>query len=235
VKFDPLYPGHQDLSQARLVADTVEIVAELRATVGPDVDLVLELGRKLTPGQAIPLVEALEPFGALWIEDPLQIDSIASQADVAARVAALIALGERLHTGWEFRELLTYGVPVVCRPDLGLAGGFTQCRKIAALAETFHTSVSPHNFLGPLLTTASIHLDAAIPNLVVQEYFTVDEQPEIASVFKSDYARIGGYIPLVDTPGLGVELTPGDHPRLTPIDYPLTVPERADGSVASAV
>src|SRR5207244_9168171 len=106
---------------------------------------------------------------------PIQIDSIVSQAELARRVSTPIANGERLHTVWEFRELLVHGGSQYVRPDVGLAGGLTECKKIAAIAESFHSAVVTHNFLGPVLTAASVHLDVSIPNFVVQEYSKVAE------------------------------------------------------------
>ena len=77
--------------------------------MGAEVDLIVELHRKLTPLQAVPLAEALTPFRPLFIEDPVQIDSIQSQAEIARRITGAVANGERMHTIWEFRELLAHG------------------------------------------------------------------------------------------------------------------------------
>ena len=104
---------------------------------------MLELHRKLTPLQALPLIEALARFRPLFVEDPIQIDSIQSQAEIAARVSTPLANGERLHTIWEFRELLARGGSQYVRPDVGLAGGLTHCKKIAAIAESYHAASSP--------------------------------------------------------------------------------------------
>ena len=183
IKLDPLRPGYADASLSHLIDGAVEIVAAVREAIGREVDLILELHRKLTPLQAIPLADALAAFDPLFIEDPIQIDSIVSQAELARRVRSPLAFGERLHTIWEFRELLERGGPVVCRPDLGLAGGITHTKKIAAVAEAHHSAIVSHNFLGPVLTAASVHLDVAIPNFVVQEYSLLDERPDVVRAF----------------------------------------------------
>ena len=99
------------------------------------------------------------------------------QAQIAKRTVLPVANGERMSTIWEFRDLLEAGGPQYVRPDLGIAGGLTGCRKIAALAESYHSALVSHNFLGPLLTAASIHLDVAIPNFITQEYLQLDESP----------------------------------------------------------
>lgn len=234
IKFDPLPAGFQDLTQEGLVATAVEQVAAAREAVGREVDIIVELHRKLTPLQALPLCEALAQFRPLFIEDPIQIDSIQSQAEIARRLTAPIANGERLASIWEFRELLVAGGSQYLRPDVGLAGGITHCKKIAAIGESFHAAVVTHNFLGPILTAASVHLDVSIPNFVTQEYSKVDE--EYAEAFPGTLKRQGGYLPVPDAPGLGVRI---DDARLAAIgrgpragrDLPL----RADGSVAYSV
>lgn len=234
IKFDPLPSGYQDLTLDGLVSAAADRVAAAREAVGPEVDLIIELHRKLTTLQAMPVCEALAEFRPLFIEDPIQIDSIQSQAEIARRLTAPIANGERLSSIWEFRELLFSGGPQYVRPDVGLAGGLTHVKKIAAIAESFHAAVVTHNFLGPLLTAASVHLDVAIPNFVVQEYSKVDE--ERAAAFPGTLLRQGGYLPVPDAPGLGVKI---DDARLDELGRrmfdPKSVPLRVDGSVGFSV
>ena len=236
VKFDPLPADYGDLSQARLVAETEAATAAVRETVGPDVDLLIELHRKLTPLQAAAVVPALARHQPLLVEDPIQIDSVSSQAEVARRAPAVpMANGERLHTIWEFKELLAQGGAQYVRPDVGLAGGLSHGRKIAALAEAHHAAVVTHNCLGPLLTMASVQLDTVIPNFVTQEYSPLDDQladgPARACV-----RRDGGFLPVPQEPGLGVTLDLTDTRPLELTGRPLTrIPLRADGSVAYAV
>ena len=137
------------MTQDALVRGVAERVAAAREAVKSDVDIILELHRKLTPLQAPPVIEAIAQFNPLFVEDPVQIDSIVSQAEVARRVTTPIANGERMHTIWEFRELLVYGGSQYVRPDVGLAGGLTHTRKIAAIAESFHSAVVTHNYPWP--------------------------------------------------------------------------------------
>jgi galactonate dehydratase len=109
VKIDPIPDGYGDMTQAALIAGVVERVAAARDAVKRDVDIMLEFHRKLTPLQALPVIEAVAQFHPFFVEDPIQIDSIVSQAEIARRVSTPIANGERLHTVWEFRELLCHG------------------------------------------------------------------------------------------------------------------------------
>jgi galactonate dehydratase len=235
VKFGPFPSDVADLPLQSLINSSVERVAAVRELVGPDIDIILEFGRRLTPLQSLPVMQALLQFNPLFIEDPIQIDSISSQAEIARRIQGPVGNGERLNTIWEFRELLAQGGSQFVRPDLGLAGGLTHCKKIASIAESYHSAVVTHNFLGPLLTAASIHLDVSIPNFVAQEYSYMDEGPTSAA-FKTTMKRQGGYMPLPQTPGLGLELDPSVDVSHRPTTKPLhDIPLRADGSVAYAV
>lgn len=235
IKFDPLPTGFQNLTLEGLIGAAVDQVAAAREVVKRDVDIIVELHRKLTPLQALPLLEALAPLHPLFIEDPVQIDSIVSQAELARRLSVALANGERLHSIWEFRELLAHGGSQFVRPDVGLAGGLTHCKKIAAIAESFHAAIVTHNFLGPVLTAASVHLDVSVPNFVVQEYSKLDET--VAAAFPGTLQRQGGYLPLPEAPGLGVRLDEAAAAALPPYpDFnPNRVPYRDDGSVAYSV
>ncbi|WP_283133645.1 mandelate racemase/muconate lactonizing enzyme family protein [Rhizohabitans arisaemae] len=236
VKFDPLPAAYGDLALPRLVAETEATAAAVRDTVGLDVDILLELHRKLTPLQAEAVIPALRRLNPLLVEDAVQIDSISSQAQVARRSHGVpVGNGERLHTVWEFKELLAQGGAQYVRPDLGLAGGLSHVKKIAALAEAHHAAVVTHNCLGPLLTMAAVHLDLTIPNFVVQEYSPLDDTLADGPA-KPCVRREGGFMPVPTEPGLGVvlDLTGAKPQDLT--GRPLTrIPLRQDGSVAYAV
>jgi galactonate dehydratase len=236
IKLDPLRAGYADMTLSRLIESARGIAGAAREGAGMDVDLIFEIHRKLTPMNAVALADALVEFRPLFYEDPIQIDSMILQAQIAKRTVLPVANGERMSTVWEFRDLLEAGGPQYVRPDLGIAGGLTGCRKIAALAESYHSALVSHNFLGPLLTAASIHLDVAIPNFVTQEYLKLDESTAPAdAIFKSVLKREGGYILAPEAPGIGVEL---DDSLLdqTPFKYlPRNVSLRVDGSPAMAV
>ncbi|MCY3743969.1 mandelate racemase/muconate lactonizing enzyme family protein [Candidatus Poribacteria bacterium] len=235
LKFDPVVGNFQDMAVDRLVKTARDLVAAAREGGGPDLDLIVEVHRKLTPMNSIVLESALAPFNLYFIEDPIQIDTITTQGELAKRMTTPLAIGERNVSIWEFREILEAGGPQYVRPDVGLAGGITHCKKIAALAEAYHSAVVTHNFLGPLITAASLHLDTSIPNFITQEYTKGDESEDFA-VYKVAYQREGGYIPIPEAPGLGIEL---DDSLIEQNPYqPMntgTTPLREDGSVAYAV
>ena len=194
VKFDPLVAGYENMTMPELVSSACDMAAAARDVVGNDLDIIFELHRKLDPAKGFVVANALADFRPLFIEDPVQIDSIASQAEVCKRINAPTAIGERLNSIWEYRELLSYGVAIHVRPDVGLSGGLSHCRKIASFAEAYYCGVIPHNFLGPGLTAPTLNLCVAIPNLVTMEYAPGDEDRTTTSAaFRSAVVRRGGY------------------------------------------
>lgn len=235
VKFDPFAVGYQDHTLARVIEGARESAAAVRQAVGLDVDLIFELHRKLRTTDSVAVAEALAEFRPLFVEDPVQIDSIALQGELAGRYTYPLANGERLNTIWEFRDLLAAGGPQYVRPDLGQAGGISGCRKIAAIAEAHHAAIVTHNFLGPLLTAASIHLMVSIPNVLTQEYFLTDENDEPGHAgMVSSLVREGGYMLAPEAPGLGIELDLDVLASSEPAWPPQPIVLREDGSVAFA-
>ena len=235
IKTDPLPDSFQSMTQARLVRETRDNVAAMREGAGEDVDLILEIHRKLTPMIAIALAESLLEFSVLFYEDPIQIDSIITQGEIAKRTSMPVANGERMHSIWEFRELLEHGGPQYVRPDLGLAGGITHVKKIAAIAESYHSAVATHNYLGPVLTAAAVQIDTSIPNFITQEYTKRDED-DVHAVYRNSLRREGGYIRVPEAPGIGVELDESKIASSPFVSKELrNIPMRDDGSVGYSV
>ena len=236
LKIDPLPDNYYDLSLDQLIKETIATIAALREGAGSEVDIILEIHRKLTPMTSVHLAEAIKEFNPMFFEDPIQIDSIISQSDIAKKVSIPIANGERMHSIWEFRELLANGGPQYVRPDVGLAGGITQTKKIASIAESYHSALITHNFLGPILTAASVHIDVSIPNFITQEY-SLDDESEKNNYLISSLKREGGYIITPEKPGLGIEINKEIINQLPyePLDLNDQVPYRLDGSNAFSV
>ncbi|MBR91630.1 MAG: galactokinase [Dehalococcoidia bacterium] len=235
VKIDPLPDGYQSMTISRLIRETKDNVAALREGAGLDVDIILEIHRKLTPMNAIALAEELKEFNPLFYEDPIQIDSIKSQGEIANKTALPLANGERMHNIWEFREMFEAGGSQYARPDLGLAGGITHVKKIASIAESYHSALVTHNFLGPVLTAAACTIDSTIPNFITQEFSTIDESP-VNSMIKTSWKRNGGYIEVSEKIGLGIDIELDKLKKQnfeTRLD--IKIPIRDDGSVGYSV
>jgi galactonate dehydratase len=131
----PFFSGWEEQSSTATVGMVVDIVASIRDAIGPDVDLGVEIHRNLSPAEAIIVARELEPFRLLYFEDPTAPESLEALKYIAQHVDIPIAAGERSHSLFQFKELLDTGTVSMIRPDLSLAGGFTQCKKIAEVAE----------------------------------------------------------------------------------------------------
>jgi galactonate dehydratase len=231
VRFNPLLPGFETRRHDALIAEAVQCVGAVREALGPGVDLCVEVHRRLSPTQALAFTRAIEPFRPFFCEDPIVYESIKSMAQLAPQLPVPVAIGERLHTVFEFRELLEGGGIAYVRPDLCLAGGLTHCKKIAALAEAHHAGVAPHITMSPVSIAACVQLDACVPNQVLQEYAPNDRPPE-SEILTRPLALERGYLRVPDAPGIGVELNVAALGRLPHSYRPLETPLHDDGSVA---
>ena len=159
------------------VADPVRKVATLREAVGDEVDIAIDLHGPpwLTPADAARLARALEPYNLLWIEDPIAPDNLDGYRRIRDAAHVPLAAGERMATIFGERELIEHDLVDVIQPDTGRAGGLTQMRKIAAMAEAHHIMMAPHSgSLGPVAEYAALHLLAAIPNGLILERLDAD-------------------------------------------------------------
>src|SRR5262249_39375480 len=141
-----------------------------------------------------------------FFEDPIESDNIDMVAYVASRLPMPVAFGERLYTIYQFQETLNKKAAAFLRPDLCLAGGITNCRKIAALAEASYVGVVPHNPLSCVRTGACMQLCAAIHNVPIQEYPGDEFEKPKRDLVKEPLRLERGYLLVPDKPGIGVEL-----------------------------
>ncbi len=197
----PFFKTHVDKMR-----DAIDTVAQYREAVGREVDLCIEIHRRLTPAEAIVLARGIEEFHPFFYEDPILPDNFDSMALVAQNIHIPIATGERLHTIHEFQALLSRGAVQYIRPDVCLAGGISHSKKIAALAEAHNVSVVPHNPLSPVSTAACIQLAACIPNFALQEYPLGENEPPKSEIVKSTLKLENGFLIIPDAPGIGIEL-----------------------------
>lgn len=193
-------------THAQKMRDAIEAVRRYREAVGDEVDLCIEIHRRLTPAEAIVLARGIEPFHPFFYEDPILPDNFDAMALVAENIHIPIATGERLHTIWEFEALLRRGAVQYVRPDVCMAGGLSHAKKIAALAEAHHVGVVPHNPLSPVSTAACLQLAACIPNFALQEYPRGENEPPKSEIVKGTPKLENGFLIIPDKPGIGVEL-----------------------------
>ena len=195
-------------THAELVDEATERVRRYREAVGDQVDLCIEIHRRLDPEQAIALGRAIEEYNPMFYEDPVRPDSFDAMAQVAEKIGIPIATGERIHTVQEFEMLLARDAVGFVRPDIALAGGLTGSKKVAALAEARHVGVVPHNPLSPVTTAASLQLAAAIPNFSIQEFPFRPGREEAPGheLVEESFEQDGGYLRIPDRPGIGITL-----------------------------
>lgn len=209
------------------VDHVAESFAELREAAGPEIDIAVDFHGAIPPPTAKLLIKALEPHQPFFIEEPVQCQNVDVLADIARGTHLPIATGERIFTKWGFREILEKRAASILQPDLCHAGGITETRLIAGMAEAYYAAIAPHNPLGPISLAAGIQLAASIPNFLCQEQVTLGE-----GYLKQPFRVVGGYIPIPTGPGLGIEL---DEEALAgKIDHDWRNPEaydRDDGSV----
>ena len=159
----------------------------------------------LTTRDAIALGRALEDYD-LFYEDPVAPENIDAIARVSEAVDIPIAAGER-HAGiWSVKELIEREIIDVVQPDTGRAGGLSQMKKIAAMAEAHYCSMAPHDgSLGPVAEMAAVHLMATLPNFLILEHLE-DDVPQRYEVMIGQPKIVDGHIIVPDTPGLGIDI-----------------------------
>jgi galactonate dehydratase len=189
------------IESPREVAYAAEKFAELRQAAGDDCDIALDFHGAVSPATAKLLIKALEPYQPMFIEEPCQAQNHDVMAEIARGTYIPIATGERVFTKWGFREVLEKGAATILQPDMSHAGGITEVRLIAGMAEAYYASIAPHNPLGPISLAAGLNLAASIPNFLCQEQVSLGE-----GYLKKPFAVRDGYVDIPAGPGLGVEL-----------------------------
>jgi galactonate dehydratase len=183
------------------VAYAVEQFAQLRQAVGQDVDIGIDFHGAISPATAKLLIKGFEPYSPMFIEEPCQAQNHDVMAEIARGTHLPIATGERVFTKWGFLEVLQKRAATVLQPDLCHAGGITEVRLIAGMAEAYYASVAPHNPLGPISLAAGVQIAASIPNFLIQEQVSLGD-----GYIKNPFKVREGYLELPTAPGLGIEL-----------------------------
>ena len=205
LKMTPFPDNWGELSHGELIRQNTAIVEAVREEVGWDFDIGIEIHRNLFPGSSVVFAQQIEKFLPYFYEDPIAPDSVVSAGLVGDKVNIPLALGERNNTLWEFREYCALQGVSFIKPDIGLAGGFSHVKKIAAVAESFHIKVAPHHFLGPIANMANTHIATATLNWDVNEF-----APEVGT-FKADIVTNvvevkDGHFISPEEPGLGIDI-----------------------------
>jgi len=185
------------------VDEVVERFKALRDKLGSGVDIGVDFHGAVQPPTALLLMKALEPYSPWFYEEVVQALNIDVMAELAQKTHIPIATGERIFTKWGFREILEKRAAVILQPDICYAGGITELRIIAGMAEAYYSPLAPHNPQGPCSLAASLQIAACIPNFLIQER----GDNEYAELLAKPLAPVAnGYRPIPTEPGLGITI-----------------------------
>ncbi len=214
-------------------------VAALRDAMGPDFGIAVDFHGRLHRPMAKVLAKALDPYRLMFIEEPVLSEHTEALREIANHTATPIALGERLFSRWDFKKILSDGVVDIIQPDPSHAGGITETRKIAAMAEAHDVALAPHCPLGPIALAACLQLDAVCHNAVIQEqslgiHYNKSNDLLDYLVDPSVFAYADGHVAIPQGPGLGITINEEAVTRAAAIGHRWRPPvwRHEDGSFA---
>ena len=196
------------IDTATELKNIVKKVAAVRSEVGDEIGIALDFHGRFTLAMARKVFPLLEEFNLLFIEEPVLPEFTDHFGLLVRSTATPIATGERLFSRSDFKDVLRSGLGVA-QPDVSHAGGISETRRIAAMAETFDVSMAPHCAIGPIALAACLQIDFATPNFLVQEQILGAGDPGAMLADLVDYSDLkpkDGYIELMKNPGLGIDV-----------------------------
>ena len=206
LKFDPIPGPWRTFVSKDVERQAVENVRAVRQAVGTDVDILVEMHRRLAPMHAVKIAREIEQYEPFWYEEPVLAENIDALASAKRDINIPVVTGEELYTKFEFREVFEKQAADIINPDVCNVGGILELKEIAAMAEPYFVVVSPHNYNSTTLgLAATINASATMPNFLITEYFVNFEElgRDIAT---QPFQVENGYINLPESPGLGIDL-----------------------------
>ena len=206
LKFDPVPGPWRTFVDKDVERRAIENVHAVRRAVGDDVEVLVEMHRRLAPMHAVRIARAIEDARPFWFEEPVLAENIVALARAKRDIRIPVVTGEALYTKFDFREVFEQGAADIINPDVCNVGGILELKEIAAMAEAYFVAVSPHNYNSTTVgLAATLHASAVMPNFLITEYFVNFEA--IGKEWAApDWSREGSTIRLPETPGLGIEL-----------------------------
>ncbi|MFL6872762.1 MAG: galactonate dehydratase [Candidatus Azotimanducaceae bacterium] len=193
------------------IDDAVERIASLRSAVGNKLDIAVDFHGRVHAPMAKVLIKAIEPYNPLFIEEPVLSEHLETMAQLRRNTHIPIATGERLYSRFDYKNLFTLGAADIIQPDLSHAGGITECKKIAAMAESWDLALAPHCPLGPIALAACLQIDAVSQNAFIQEQsqgIHYNQSNDLTD-YLSDPSVLhfsDGYVDIPQGPGLGIDI-----------------------------
>jgi galactonate dehydratase len=206
LKMAPHPPRSQSMPYNAVTRAVSQRAEAARAAVGPDIDLAFDAHATLfEPIRAFHMAEALKPIRPFWLEEPIRMENIDALAALKHKFEIPLATGECLYTKFDFRQILAKQAADIVQPDICLAGGVMELKKIAGMADAHYVVVAPHNPMGPLATVINVHFAASTPNFLILEYHPDDDSPR-KDIIRDPMLVKDGYLPIPDKPGWGYEM-----------------------------
>jgi galactonate dehydratase len=206
-------PGYYEWIETHAkIERAVKSLQFLREGLGPDIDIAIDFHAKTSPSVASILVKEVEPLNLLFIEEPCPPENVQAMHRIARRSTTPIATGERLIASYGCRELIEMGVVDILQTDINHVGGISGLWKVASMAGFSGISMAPHACEGPIGGLATLHVDAAMPNFLIQEICGGVEPTMKEKVWQDWFGfpamrMVNGRFPLPERPGLGFELS----------------------------
>jgi galactonate dehydratase len=217
----------------------LERVASIRESCGKYFGIAIDFHGRVHKPMAKVLAKKLEQFDPMFIEEPVLCESMEEFKEIARSCNIPIATGERLFSKYDFKRLLSMGGVDIIQPDLSHAGGITEVRKIAAMAEAYDVALAPHCPLGPIALNACLQVDAVSYNAFIQEqsmgiHYNVGKSVLDYVVDKADFEFKDGWVDMPKGAGLGVEVNKEliVEENKTPHSWKNPVWRHKDGSIA---
>ena len=221
------------------IDEVIERVGAIRDACGNSLGIALDFHGRLHKATAKALMKELVPYRIMFIEEPVLAENLDALKVIAQHTPAPIATGERMYSRWDFKRILHEGYVDIIQPDLSHAGGISECRKIAAMAEAYDVSVAPHCPLGPIALASCLQLDTCTPNATIQEQslgIHYNKGNDLLDYLQDNsvFEFKEGYVDAFKNPGLGIEINE-DYVRQqsqTEHNWKSPVWRHEDGSIA---
>ncbi len=209
LKFDPFPGPWQTYVERDVERAAVERVAAVREAVGPQVDILIEVHRRLAPRHAIWVAQQIERYNPFWYEEPTPAENLDATLDVRRNINIPVVVGEALYTKHEFREVFEKQAADIINPDICNVGGLLELKEIAAMAEAYCVAVAPHgNNSTTVGLAASLQVGACIPNFLIMEY-PISWESVANEIAKNPLRVENGTIALPTASGIGIDLDEG--------------------------